>query len=68
MSDFFADFTWLEFNLRFWSAVLPECRSCPEIFPAFLPRWYACALRSRGDTSLGDISHSDGHSVFKVHW
>lgn len=35
------------------SAVLPECRSCPEIFPAFSPRWYARAFRSRGDTSLG---------------
>ena len=25
------------------------------------------SFRSRGVTSLGDISHSDGHSVFKVH-
>ena len=58
MDGFFADFTWFEFNLWFLSAVLPECRSCPEIFPAFSPRWYARAFRSCDDTSLGDISHS----------
>ncbi|MDY4662230.1 helix-turn-helix transcriptional regulator, partial [Pseudoflavonifractor capillosus] len=32
----------------------------------FRPRWYAHAFAVIANTSPGDISHSDGHSIFKV--
>ena len=38
---------------------LPE-----NLTPAFRSLWYARAICSRGDTSLENISHSDGHSIF----
>ena len=38
---------------------LPE-----NLTPAFRSLWYARAICSCGDTSLENISHSDGHSIF----
>ena len=34
--------------------------------PAFRPRWYTHAFAVMAVTSLGDISRSDGHAIFKV--
>lgn len=48
----------LQFKSHF--AVLPECRSCPGISPQ------RCYARSRQRGHCTVISHSDGHSVFKV--
>lgn len=48
------------------------CRSFRTSFlpggslPAFRPRWYAHAFAVVAATSLGDISCSDGHAIFKV--
>ena len=48
------------------------CRSFRTSFlprgslPAFRPRWYAHAFAIMAATSLGDISRSDGHAIFKV--
>ena len=39
---------------------LPE-----NLTPAFRSLWYAHAICSRGDTSLENISHSDGHSILR---
>lgn len=48
-------------------AALSERRSCPEDRSRrSRPRWYARAFAVMANTSPGDISHSDGHSIFKV--
>ena len=48
-------------------AAFPEYRSCPEDRSRrSRPRWYARAFAVMANTSPGDISHSDGHSLFKV--
>lgn len=48
----------LQFKSHF--AVFPECRSCPGISPQ------RCHARSRQGGRRTVISHSDGHSIFKV--
>ena len=63
--NYFAVFTCFDFYIRF-------CRSFRTSFlpggslPAFRPRWYAHAFAVMAVTSLGDISRSDGHAIFKV--
>ena len=47
-------------QLKSHFAVFPECRSCPGISPQ------RCHARSRQGGHRTVISHSDGHSIFKV--
>jgi len=49
----------------FWFCHFTRMSFLPEnLTPAFRSLWYARAICSCGDTSLENISHSDGHSIF----
>lgn len=48
-------------------AAFPELVLTRRIAPGVpAPRWYARAFAVMANTSPGDISHSDSHSIFKV--